>query len=52
MSDQSVENVLKIVKDNKVQFIRLWFTDVLGFLKIFAITPAELEGALSDGMGF
>jgi len=52
MSDQAVENVLKTVKDNKVQFIRLWFTDVLGFLKSFAITPAELEGALSDCMGF
>ena len=52
MSDQAIENVLKAVKDKKVQFIRLWFTDVLGFLKSFAITPAELEGALTDGMGF
>jgi glutamine synthetase len=46
------EYVLKMVKDQKVRFIRLWFTDVLGFLKSFAITPYELEEALEDGMGF
>ena len=52
MSNHVVENVLKTVKDKNIQFIRLWFTDVLGFLKSFAITPAELKGALNDGMGF
>ena len=46
------EYVLKMVKDQNVRFIRLWFTDVLGFLKSFAITPDELEGALEEGMGF
>lgn len=46
------EYVLKVVKDRNVKFIRLWFTDVLGFLKSFAITPAELEGAFEEGMGF
>ncbi len=35
-----------------MRFVRLWFTDVLGFLKSFAITPAELEGALEEGMTF
>ncbi len=44
--------ILKLVKEHKVKFIRLWFTDVLGFLKGFAITSDELEGALEDGMGF
>jgi glutamine synthetase len=44
--------ILKQVKDHNIKFIRLWFTDVLGFLKGFAITPSELEGALEDGMGF
>ena len=44
--------VLKTVKDRKVKFIRLWFTDVLGFLKSFAITADELETALDEGMGF
>ncbi len=48
----SIENVLKKVKDNNVKFIRLWFTDVLGFLKSFAITSDELSTALEEGMGF
>jgi glutamine synthetase len=46
------EEVLKIVEDKQIKFIRLWFTDVLGTLKSFAITPAELEGAFDEGMGF
>ena len=46
------EAVLKIVKDKNVRFIRLWFTDVLGVLKSFAITPGELELAFEEGMGF
>lgn len=46
------EYVLKQVKDKNVSFIRLWFTDVLGFLKSFAISPAELEMAFEEGMGF
>ena len=44
--------IMKLVKEHKVKFIRLWFTDVLGLLKGFAITPDELEGALEEGMGF
>ncbi len=46
------EYVLKLAKERKVKFIRLWFTDILGFLKSFAITPNELEKALEEGMGF
>ena len=46
------EYVLKLAKERKVKFIRLWFTDILGFLKSFAITPNQLEGALEEGMGF
>ncbi|MBE3123804.1 MAG: glutamine synthetase [Planctomycetes bacterium] len=46
------ENVLRQVRDENVRFIRLWFTDLLGNLKSFAITPDELEGALDEGMGF
>lgn len=44
--------VLKTAKDQGVRFIRLWFTDILGFLKSFAITFDELETALEEGMGF
>jgi glutamine synthetase len=46
------DDVLRTVKDNDIKFIRFWFTDVLGFLKSFAITDAELEGAFDEGMGF
>ncbi|MCI0888096.1 MAG: glutamine synthetase [Chloroflexi bacterium] len=44
--------VLRLAKENDVRFIRLWFTDILGNLKGFAITEAELEGALEYGMAF
>jgi glutamine synthetase len=47
-----VDYVLRTAEERDIRFIRLWFTDVLGFLKSFAITPAELEGALEEGMGF
>jgi glutamine synthetase len=43
--------VLKASKEQNIKFIRMWFTDILGFLKSFAITIDELEVALEDGMG-
>jgi glutamine synthetase len=46
------EDVMKIVKERNVSFIQFWFTDVLGILKSFAITPSELEEGLEEGMGF
>jgi len=46
------EDILKVVKEQDVKFIRLWFTDILGQVKSFAITDSELEGALENGMGF
>jgi glutamine synthetase len=49
---ESKENILKLAKEQDVKFIRLWFTDILGLLKSFAITVEELEGALEEGMGF
>ena len=49
---ESKEYVLKMAKDHDVKFIRLWFADILGMLKGFAITVEELEGALEEGMGF
>jgi glutamine synthetase len=52
MVKKDAEYVLKTVKEKNIRFIRLWFTDVLGFLKSFEITPEELEGALEEGMGF
>ncbi|MCG7849256.1 MAG: glutamine synthetase family protein [ANME-2 cluster archaeon] len=49
---QTKDDVLKAVEENDVKFIRLWFTDILGTLKSFAITKEELELALDEGMGF
>ena len=52
MMDQHRDYVLRTVEERGVRLVRLWFTDVLGTLKSFAISPAELENALEDGMTF
>lgn len=52
MLDQHRDYVLRTVEERGVRLVRLWFTDVLGNLKSFAISPAELENALEDGMTF
>lgn len=44
--------VLRSVEERGIRFVRLWFTDILGTLKSFAITPAELETAFEEGMRF
>ena len=50
--ERQQDYVLRSVEERGVRLIRLWFTDVLGQLKSFAITPAELENALEEGMTF
>jgi len=52
MAVRTKKDVMKIVKDRDVSFVQIWFPDILGMLKGFAITPSELEGALMEGMGF
>jgi glutamine synthetase len=52
MLEQQRDYVLRSVEERGVRLIRLWFTDILGNLKSFAISPAELENALGDGMTF
>ncbi|HPA15277.1 MAG TPA: type I glutamate--ammonia ligase [Desulfobacterales bacterium] len=52
MTKKDKEQVLKEVRDQNIRFIRLWFTDVLGFLKSFTILPDELDAAFEEGMGF
>ena len=49
---RSIEDVQRIVKEKNISFIQFWFTDVLGFLKSFAVTPSELEEGMVEGMGF
>src|SRR5882724_9023725 len=49
---ETADDVQKVVNENDVRFIRLWFTDVLGQLKSFSINAAELDDAFEGGMGF
>ncbi len=49
---QSYDDVKKIVEEKDISFVQFWFTDVLGMLKSFAITPSELEEGMIEGMGF
>src|SRR3989338_232551 len=51
-SKQSREFILKKAQDNNVRFIRLWFCDILGQLKSFAITIDELMEVMEEGAGF
>ncbi|MFL2756079.1 MAG: glutamine synthetase family protein [Dehalococcoidia bacterium] len=51
-NNDAIEYAIREAHDNDVKFIRLWFTDILGTIKGFAITIDELENALNRGMGF
>ena len=51
-SEESRRTVLRRIEEEGVEFALLWFTDIEGHLKSFAITPSEIEDALDDGMGF
>ncbi|MDA2807975.1 glutamine synthetase family protein [Nocardiopsis suaedae] len=46
------EFVLRTLEERDIRFVRLWFTDVLGYLKSVAVAPAELEAAFTEGIGF
>src|SRR5579875_3768124 len=50
--DRQQEFVLRTLDERDIRFVRLWFTDVLGYLKSVAVAPAELEGAFAEGIGF
>ena len=52
LSLSTAEEVLKYVEEYGISSVRIWFTDMIGFLKSFSITPKELPGAFSEGMGF
>lgn len=52
MSAEARAQAVETIRKNGVEFIHLWFTDVLGFLKTFVITADELENAMHEGMGF
>ena len=51
-SEEARQRVVEAVENEGVEYVLLWFTDIEGHLKSFAITTSELRGALDDGMGF
>jgi len=46
------DDIIKLIDENKVKYIRLWFTDILGYLKGMSITRSEIETVLDHGQGF
>ncbi len=50
--DKQQEFVLRSLEERDIRFVRLWFTDVLGYLKSVAVAPAELDSAFDEGIGF
>lgn len=52
LNEEEVEKVISQVYENRIRFIELWFTDILGFLKSMTITPQELDKAFTEGIGF
>src|SRR5262250_633964 len=51
-SEETRKEVRARIEQEGVEFVLLWFTDIEGHLKSFAVTPSEIEDALDDGMGF
>jgi glutamine synthetase len=51
-SEDSRKRVLGRIEKEGIEFVLLWFSDIEGHLKSFAVTPSEIEAALDDGMGF
>lgn len=52
MNQQNIDYVLRSVEQRDIRFVRLWFVDILGRLKNFAISPEDLEVAFEEGVGF
>ena len=51
-NDMNVDFVLRTIEKRDIRFVRLWFTDVMGNLKSFSISPSDLEEAFEEGIGF
>lgn len=51
MNQQNIDYVLRSVEQRDIRFVRLWFVDILGRLKNFAISPEDLEVAFEEGIG-
>jgi glutamine synthetase len=52
MAKSDYGKIMKMIEENDVKFIKLWFTDILGFLKSFSVPKEEIEKAFAEGIGF
>ena len=52
LDEEAKEFVLRSANQQDVRFVRLWFTDILGTVKGFAVTIDELEHVLNSGASF
>ena len=52
MAKEAVAKVMEKIEENDIKFIKLWFTDILGFLKSFSVPKEEIEKAFNEGIGF
>jgi glutamine synthetase len=52
LSLSTPDEVLNYVEEYGISSVRIWFTDMIGNLKSFSVTPKELKGAFEEGMGF
>ena len=52
MKKEAVAKVMKKIEENDIKFVKLWFTDILGFLKSFSVPKEEIEKAFAEGIGF
>jgi glutamine synthetase len=52
MAKANIAAVMKKIEENDIKFVKLWFTDILGFLKSFSVPKEEIEKALNEGIGF
>lgn len=52
MAKDSAAKVMKKMEENDIKFVKLWFTDILGFLKSFSVPVEEMEKAFDEGIGF
>ena len=52
MGKEAIGKVMEKIEKNDIKFIKLWFTDILGFLKSFSVPKEEIEKAFNEGIGF
>ena len=52
MNKEAVAKIMKKIEENDIKFLKLWFTDILGFLKSFSVPKEEIEKAFAEGIGF